>query len=484
MSLKGSLDSFSLDEVLTLIAAGRKTGTLQVRGDRGVGAVYFNGGRACGAEAGRHSGPIEDVEPLLVTRLQDVCFELFRFTEGDFIFEAGRLPEWAQQITLDIDIQFLVSEVKRRVTEWAGIQAVIPSAEARPKLVAELPFEDVTLDRWQWRLIAAIDGRRRVNAIMRTLHMSEFDCCRAVKELVEAELVEIELPGEESAGAGPPMSQPQVARAPMEPVRAAPAPAPAPPAEVAERYEAPAPQGVVEAPPARPEVPAGAMVDDGPFAPVHEPSLSEPVAPPAPAAGPTAAPMFGGAFDDGRPAPDTAPAAVQASGEQVFEVNLADETFSTQGSSPTSLLEQGLEDPLPPRNGSGAARPDVRANPAVPVTNGSSPVAQVAPDPAPMERPAPEAVAPEPLEEALAELRGATLVPVEQPDRAHDVLDERAEDDGRVADEQPLARPVPVDDNIRAAAAAELAGLGSPETPAREDSRRRRGPSLSPVREA
>lgn len=440
MSLQGTLDSFSLDEVLGMIAVGRKSGTLQVRGDRGVGAVYFNAGRACGAEAGRHTGPIGDNEKALETRLQDVCFELFRFNEGNFIFEAERLPDWARAITLDIDIQFIVGEVKRRVTEWAAIQAVIPSVEARPRLVAELPFEDVTLDRGQWRLISVIDGRRRVNAIMRMLEASEFDTCRALKDLKELEIIEIELPSEDAA------SHSETAAA--QPVAAQP---------VAAQPMAPAPE------------PAAA-----------QPAAPEPVAAqPAPEVAPEPAPAPAPVAVEAVPAPEPVqvPAASVEPTESVFEVNLVDDpTVESPVERPAaatagSLLEQGLEEMAPRRNG------------------GATPAPAPAPAPAARPEPIPDAVVDSVFEdvvansdafdEALSELRTAALEASDSPEELTPVA---AEDFEELAEVTRL----PVDDNLRAAAAAELAGLGAEMESGNqsEEPRRRRGRFLSPVREA
>jgi hypothetical protein len=197
--LQGTLDTLSLPELFDVLAATKKTGALHVRGTRGLGVVYFDGGSVCAAEAGVQSGPVED-EPAVISRLHDVCFELFRYETGSFEFEPGGPPRWPVLSSVPVDV--LVDEAGRRLTEWKDIEAVVPSVECRPWLVADPPGKQVVLEHAQWRMVTAIAGRRRVSAIMRLLEVSEFDVCRTLKSLVDVGLVEIEMPsaiGSESA---------------------------------------------------------------------------------------------------------------------------------------------------------------------------------------------------------------------------------------------------------------------------------------------
>jgi hypothetical protein len=85
-----------------------------------------------------------------------------------------------------------VSEAAARLEEWRMIELVIPSMEARPRLVDQLPAETVTIDRPRWRVLTAVDGRRRVSVIARVLEMSEFHLCRTLKLLVDAGIVELD----------------------------------------------------------------------------------------------------------------------------------------------------------------------------------------------------------------------------------------------------------------------------------------------------
>jgi hypothetical protein len=197
VSLQGTLDTLSLPELCELLAGTNKTGALHVRAEAGQGVLWFAGGEVCAGEAGGQTGPPPPgVGGDLLERLHDVCFELFRYTEGSFEFEPERRPSWPADRT--VDVSGLLAESDRRMAEWREIIAVIPSVEARPRLVPEPPGANsgtsgpITLDAAQWRVVTGIDGRRRVSALIRVLDGGEFTVCKVLRSLVQAGLVEID----------------------------------------------------------------------------------------------------------------------------------------------------------------------------------------------------------------------------------------------------------------------------------------------------
>lgn len=201
MALSGTLDTLSLPELCELLSGTSKTGALHVRSEAGQGVLWFAGGKVCAGEAGGQTGPPPGPGEDLLDRLHDVCFELFRYTEGSFEFEAERRPSWPADRS--VDVGGLLAETERRMAEWREIIAVIPSVEARPRLVPEPPSGGpITLDAAQWRVVTGIDGRRRVSALIRVLDGGEFTVCKVLKSLVHAGLVEID------AADAPPSSPP------------------------------------------------------------------------------------------------------------------------------------------------------------------------------------------------------------------------------------------------------------------------------------
>lgn len=190
--LQGTLDTLSLPELCELLAGTGKTGALHLRAEAGQGVLWFSDGKVCAGEAGGQTGPPPPgAGGDLLDRLHDVCFELFRYTEGSFEFEVDRRPSWSADRS--VDVGGLLAETERRMAEWREIIAVIPSIEARPRLVPEPPSGGpVTLDAAQWRVVTGIDGRRRVSALIRVLDGGEFTVCKVLRSLVQAGLVEID----------------------------------------------------------------------------------------------------------------------------------------------------------------------------------------------------------------------------------------------------------------------------------------------------
>lgn len=176
MSLHGSLDTFALPDVLTLLASTGKTGELHVTGERTDGHVWVDGGKVIGAHAGRATVPV------------DALFELLRLPEGSFAFHADTGPDEPGD---PADLAVLLAEAQRRLEEWRGIEAVVPSLEASVALAPELGVGEVTVGKDQWRALVAVAAERQVAGVVDRLGLGEFDTCRTLKELVEGGLVTI-----------------------------------------------------------------------------------------------------------------------------------------------------------------------------------------------------------------------------------------------------------------------------------------------------
>ncbi len=63
----------------------------------------------------------------------------------------------------------------------------------QPRLVTELDPGQVTLDREQWRVLTAVDGRRNLRSIGRALNLSDFEVCRAMRQLLNAKVIELDM---------------------------------------------------------------------------------------------------------------------------------------------------------------------------------------------------------------------------------------------------------------------------------------------------
>ena len=184
MSLHGSLQTFALPDVLTLLASTRKTGELQVTGPRLDGRVWVVAGQLVGAAAGRTTDPV------------DAIFELLRLIDGEFAFEQDQA---APRPSTPRPLEPVVAEAQERLAEWQEIAAVVPSLDAEVRLIADPPTDIVTLPASQWRLVVVAASERTVGAVADRLGLGEFAACRAVKGLIETGLASISATGHSPA---------------------------------------------------------------------------------------------------------------------------------------------------------------------------------------------------------------------------------------------------------------------------------------------
>jgi Domain of unknown function (DUF4388) len=189
VGLQGTLDTFSLAEVLGLVERARQTGALTVEGPDGHGTLYTSAGRFSAGEAADYSGPVDDRHALDV-RLIDVCFHLMRFETGTFEFVVNAEPPWtAERAT---DIAPIIETVEHIVRAWPAVEAVLPSFDVRPALADDLPEDSLTLTRGAFKIFTTIDGERTVRQIAREVGQSIVEVGPVLKDLIEHGAVYIE----------------------------------------------------------------------------------------------------------------------------------------------------------------------------------------------------------------------------------------------------------------------------------------------------
>jgi hypothetical protein len=179
LALQGTLDTFSLLDVLRLLATTTKTGRLRIEGDRGRGDVWFRDGSVVDADADHAvDGASTD----------EVVFELLRFRGGSFTFESDtRTPNAEHPDAVDD----LLRRAQALLSEWAELEAVVPSPQHRIRLSTELPSDEITIDAERWRSVVAVASGRSVGDLARTLGFSELRVSRAVRDLVELGVAEV-----------------------------------------------------------------------------------------------------------------------------------------------------------------------------------------------------------------------------------------------------------------------------------------------------
>ena len=177
VALSGTLETFSLPDVLRLLSSTKKTGLLALDGDRGHGRIWVRDGAIVAADADRARNE----------RVEGVAFELLRFAEAEFEFESG--AETSTDGSAH-EVEDVLAEAERRLAEWREIEAVVPSLDVWVRMVDQIDAErTVTPD--QWRVLARVGAGADGHALADRLEEGEYDVCRQLRDLVEDGMVEL-----------------------------------------------------------------------------------------------------------------------------------------------------------------------------------------------------------------------------------------------------------------------------------------------------
>jgi hypothetical protein len=179
VALQGTLDTFALPDVLRLLAATKKSGRLRITGGRGTGSAWVAQGEIVGIEATHVAHATEPV---------DALFELLRFQEGAFTFDADAVCDNPGK---PADVESLLGEAESLLEEWHAIEAVVPSLDAWVTLRKQLPQSEVVVSQDQWTTLVAVGGGATVRRVADEVCQGELPVSRSVKDLVELGLLDI-----------------------------------------------------------------------------------------------------------------------------------------------------------------------------------------------------------------------------------------------------------------------------------------------------
>ena len=190
--LRGSLDDFSLEDILWLVARAENTGELVVNRPGGSGRVFFRDGLVAHAETGLLRGTARQLEGDPRLLLEEAAFELLRRDAGDFSWNTGEeAPEGAAQA---LGVEDLLSAADDRWSELDVIKGVIPSEKSVLTIASSPPenVREITVTRAQWSLLAYLDGRRSVEAVAREADLGEFHVLRTLYPIAERGLLVVD----------------------------------------------------------------------------------------------------------------------------------------------------------------------------------------------------------------------------------------------------------------------------------------------------
>jgi hypothetical protein len=118
-------------------------------------------------------------------------YDVLRWPAGRFEFRREPPPPLAESARLGLPVASVVMEGFRRVDEWRLVEAGLGNFDS--VLLADRPAVDAVgierLAKAEQRLLAMVDGENTVREIVEQSHMSSFDACKILFQLLEARLV-------------------------------------------------------------------------------------------------------------------------------------------------------------------------------------------------------------------------------------------------------------------------------------------------------
>jgi hypothetical protein len=207
--LSGKLKTFSLRQILVLLADADTTGELQVASPTLSGRIFFESGVVAYGTTRAGEDSLSELDrllesydddspararPVIKEQLTEVLHGLMQAKSGTFDFDEGT-PGGTR--SFDVGVTFtvtdLLTEVDNRIEEWRKIREVIPSTSTPLGLASDLPAArpEVTLDASAWTMLSTVGGGASIVDVATKLEVSEFKAAEKLTELVNQGLLAV-----------------------------------------------------------------------------------------------------------------------------------------------------------------------------------------------------------------------------------------------------------------------------------------------------
>jgi hypothetical protein len=202
-TLAGDLAAFPLADFVGFVHQARMTGTLTVLAGGGSRSVSFREGRIRGSTSEVPGERVVEVAARLgfaseatlpmserwrVIREQVATIFHAVLTARDGVFFLVQGEDEPVGPALSLDTQAVLMDAVRRIDEMELFRGRIPGGDVF--LRRREPRDPVPLEPEEERLLALVDGRRRVLDVARESHLSEFDATKILYRLAEAGYLE------------------------------------------------------------------------------------------------------------------------------------------------------------------------------------------------------------------------------------------------------------------------------------------------------
>jgi hypothetical protein len=133
----------------------------------------------------------EQLKEALARQSSELTYEVLRWQKGRFEFRREPASPLAVSAELGLPVASVVMEGFRRVDEWRLVESGLGSFDA---VLQKDPLSldalgDGRLPKQEKVVLDAVDGERTVREIVAASHMSSFDACKILYQLLEARLV-------------------------------------------------------------------------------------------------------------------------------------------------------------------------------------------------------------------------------------------------------------------------------------------------------
>lgn len=184
MALSGTLDDFSLIDIIQLVDLGKKTGIIELKGLRDAeapdGRIFVFEGAVHGAESGALTGI-------------NALYSLFLATDGEFeLLEDIELPPR----TIHVTNASVILEGSSRREAWNHSSAHVPPDTQILRLVP-LPTEgpeELRLEHDKWRIVTIISSCPSVGEVVQRAGIGRQRALQMIVELLNAGLVQTLIP--------------------------------------------------------------------------------------------------------------------------------------------------------------------------------------------------------------------------------------------------------------------------------------------------
>ncbi len=209
LDLQGSIENFSLPEILQLVATTRKTGTLAIQNQSAIVMVYFRDGHityAYGPQQTYHIGQLlkeleiltaqqledavkiqaesetsarlgeilidqnyisrSDLEAAVKTQIEELLYSLLSWQTGSFKFYENQLPT-EEEITVRLSVENVILEGLRRFDELNMAETALPDTGSVYTIAATQAGlkREVAMPATEWNIMALVDGHRTIKEI-------------------------------------------------------------------------------------------------------------------------------------------------------------------------------------------------------------------------------------------------------------------------------------------------------------------------------